>query len=651
MMKRTLFLALLLTACGPGVESNAQAATVAAASCSHTDVQTAINTAVAGDTVTVPAGSCTWTSTVTITGKALTLTGAGKTLTLITDQGSGGAALNITASATNFVDVSGFKFTASTAHANGMIQISGTQFSQAFRFHDNEVVASASGGRGIFVYYVYGLIDNNTISGASANQAISIRGGNVTGADGGFIPWQQPLTLGSANAVYIESNTLSKTTLLGGAEDIIDAYAGARFVIRHNTFNDAKAGFHGLDSGSMRSPVSFEIYSNVYTNNAASAPDRAMTIRGGTGMVFDNTFTANPGGFGNMLIIYTRACNLDPTILGWGEHGCDGTDYELGSTSLSANASRLACDISTNPTLGVGGCVAFPTTNWAAHVRFCSLDPETLCTGDSSCSAAGKGVCTRYLDGSSGDSNGGYPGRDQPGRGPGQVLNPIYIWNTTGTPVGAAQDQGSTNCDGRGLAHYLAENRDFYNYSTAVGAPQTVGVRRGALASRPATCTAGVAYWVTDAGEWDSTNGATADGRLDICTATNTWTAASYTPYTYPHPLIPAANPPAPDPLPGTPSIASFTGPTWAIFMWPKSTDAAHKAYNVYRCTSSGACSVLVKTITPASAIASRSSETMFIDTSLYTAGTYYYSVSDVNTSDYVGPATTPVSVTVTGKQ
>ncbi len=52
------------------------AATVVAASCSRADVQTAIDAAIAGDTVTVPAGTCTWTSPVTITDKALTLTGS-----------------------------------------------------------------------------------------------------------------------------------------------------------------------------------------------------------------------------------------------------------------------------------------------------------------------------------------------------------------------------------------------------------------------------------------------------------------------------------------------------------------------------------------------------------------------------------------------
>src|SRR5678815_5618224 len=53
------------------------AATVAATSCADSQVQTAINNASNGDTVLVPPGSCTWTFSVIIIGKYVTLQGAG----------------------------------------------------------------------------------------------------------------------------------------------------------------------------------------------------------------------------------------------------------------------------------------------------------------------------------------------------------------------------------------------------------------------------------------------------------------------------------------------------------------------------------------------------------------------------------------------
>src|SRR5262249_36216839 len=58
------------------VSAEGLAASVNASTCNSTDVQTAINMAQGGDTVVVPAGSCVWTTGVTVT-KAITLTGSG----------------------------------------------------------------------------------------------------------------------------------------------------------------------------------------------------------------------------------------------------------------------------------------------------------------------------------------------------------------------------------------------------------------------------------------------------------------------------------------------------------------------------------------------------------------------------------------------
>ena len=59
------------------------AATVEADSCSLAHVQAAHDAADRGDTVTVPAGSCTWSSYLSIT-KSITLQGAGAGVTTIT---------------------------------------------------------------------------------------------------------------------------------------------------------------------------------------------------------------------------------------------------------------------------------------------------------------------------------------------------------------------------------------------------------------------------------------------------------------------------------------------------------------------------------------------------------------------------------------
>ena len=60
-----------------------QAATIPATTCSRADVQAAITAASNGDTVTIPTGTCVWSSKVTIT-KSLTIQGAGIDETVIT---------------------------------------------------------------------------------------------------------------------------------------------------------------------------------------------------------------------------------------------------------------------------------------------------------------------------------------------------------------------------------------------------------------------------------------------------------------------------------------------------------------------------------------------------------------------------------------
>src|SRR5690349_3894633 len=56
--------------------SPASAATIAAASCSSADVSNAYNSTVNGDTLAIPPGACTWSSTLTVS-KNITIQGAG----------------------------------------------------------------------------------------------------------------------------------------------------------------------------------------------------------------------------------------------------------------------------------------------------------------------------------------------------------------------------------------------------------------------------------------------------------------------------------------------------------------------------------------------------------------------------------------------
>ena len=86
----------------------------------------------------------------------------------------------------------------------------------------------------------------------------------------------------------------------------------------------------------------------------------------------------------------------------------------------------------------------------------------------------------------------------------------------------------------------IKANRDFFaeeGFDDATG--MSVGTKAQMLASTPTL--RGVGWWVTDEGEWNSTNGATPDGQLYTWTGTQ-W-QFKYRPYPYPHPLRGAGAP------------------------------------------------------------------------------------------------------------
>jgi hypothetical protein len=276
---------------------------------------------------------------------------------------------------------------------------------------------------------VYGLIDHVTFDVTATGgsiQSVTITG-SPDGTDGGFTPWTRPLTLGSNKAVYVEDCVFNYSSQ---AEDSIDAYGGGRLVIRFSTFNNISVGFHGTDSGNRRSVFSYEIYNNTFTNNS-STKLRAATLRGGTGVFFNNTYGGTTSWNGITAMVYRACPPLDSSA--W--QTCNGTNWQIGSTDFKAQASRVA---STN-----GG------------VKFCSNARDTVCTSDAACGSGG--TCSTYFDGS---GPGGYACRDQVGRTHDQKLSPLYVWNNGAGDAGTYD--GGSSC-GSGLSTYLQAGRDYYN--------------------------------------------------------------------------------------------------------------------------------------------------------------------------------------------
>ena len=292
-------------------------ATINAKSCSQNDVQVAIDAASDGDTVLVPAGNCRWSSAVYVhQSKGLVLQGSGIDKTVIVDgTGSSSSLLFIKSSKGHPVRITGFTFDANGIDRSGLqgeIQVQG----DCRNFRIDHIRFSNLNDRGIVVaaggQELYGVIDHCIFE---APYETSVQGIAVLGAgaqDGAT--WERPLTLGTYKAVYIEDCTFKWAS---PPDSVLDAYAGARYVFRHNKVMGSHVGHHGCDSGNYRSVHSFEIYGNTFSYSGEKG-QRAFHFRGGTGVVFDNTFVGNYVGF---TVSNYRSCGSYGV---WGK--CDGTN-------------------------------------------------------------------------------------------------------------------------------------------------------------------------------------------------------------------------------------------------------------------------------------------------------------------------------------
>jgi hypothetical protein len=295
------------------------AATINAASCSQADVRTAIDRANSGDIVSVPTGTCAWSTTASYTPsvsvtKAITLKGAGIGRTIIRDETSSKASENLL-SISDGARVTGFTFTdmkrpAVTETAEPAIDAGGTDWRiDNNQFHPN----NADPGRGVSVSGA-GLIDHNVF--IDCKQGIEVWG------DGDLSWTSEPQTLGGRQAVYIEDNNFSYSECLDGA---LDAYDGARYVFRHNLLNGTNLGHHGLDSGGLRSTHSWEIYNNRF-DNVHEHIWVAFGSRGGSGVVFNNIVTGAYDSFG----LLENYRSDDSYATDWGT--CDGYNALDGNT-------------------------------------------------------------------------------------------------------------------------------------------------------------------------------------------------------------------------------------------------------------------------------------------------------------------------------
>lgn len=296
----------------------AHANTLAAASCSEADVDSAITAAAAGDTVTIPAGTCAWSSRY-ILSKTINLTGAGKDSTIITDATASGVDGLIYVTATGAFELSNFSMVGIKSNA---IRIgTGTSFkSTGWKIHDMNISSAGPGGTdGIMPWgMTYGVIYNMTFTDSNVD---------VTG--GADADWSADSSLGTANAVYIEDSVFTRTT--NDLKNAIDANNGGRYVVRHNSFINTHVYSHTLGTN-RRATRHWEIYDNDFY--APIAQWVWISMEAGTGVIYNNRI--HPGfSETGVSLQYQRTCGTPGAVTPWTSActGCTGTCSYDGNTS------------------------------------------------------------------------------------------------------------------------------------------------------------------------------------------------------------------------------------------------------------------------------------------------------------------------------
>jgi hypothetical protein len=253
-----------------------------AASARFEDVKVVARGATNGQVIYIPAGTATWTSTLTV-APSVSVIGAGTNATFIIDEvpRSPNQRPVISMSGTNY-ELSGITFkrgvTNVTVNYSGIISISGSNF----RIHD--ILFDNVAGLGGCIYSSMGLVDH---------VAANIPGGEVFQTfDSGYgdASWTRPVQAGTINALYFEDNYFPDNAYVPA----IDAYCGSVLVVRHNIFTNSWLGNHGTDSSQrQRSCKWMEVYQNVFVFPTATPYTPwpwVIYYRGGSGVVWSNLF-------------------------------------------------------------------------------------------------------------------------------------------------------------------------------------------------------------------------------------------------------------------------------------------------------------------------------------------------------------------------
>jgi hypothetical protein len=286
-------------------------ATITAATSSYADVNTAVNTTAArGDTVRIPSGSSTWSSTLTITKGVHLVGGSGGTTTITR---SADVAIQISPDATAISNDETIEVSQLTIDGGGasivMIDINGASAGGTKAFNNlmissnifqNGGTTTSGGGIISLTGQARGVIGRNTFNRCNVV-------GKIMGNDS-KTEWTNThynnFAYGNSDNLFFEDNTIRYSSSYGGADPgWIEIGQGGRLVIRYNVWSMSNASqtelwdIHGSQnwsggSGGQTSTMIVEAYGNGCYNATGY---RWVNHRGSWGLYFNNLVTGSGG--------------------------------------------------------------------------------------------------------------------------------------------------------------------------------------------------------------------------------------------------------------------------------------------------------------------------------------------------------------------
>ena len=438
-----------------------------AASPALADVQAVINAADPGDTVVVPAGSVTWTSTLSWS-KAIHLRAAGIGNTVITHTGT---AMTPNIAANLPWRISGFDFiganqTAIIARGGSKnVVISGCRFRNTTTSRTNAVRIGDVADIGL---YMHGVVADCIFLDTYVFVSCGM----------GETSWQAPTNLGGGDAIYFEDCSFSYPN--GAETNVIDCNNGARYVMRHNIIEDAYCEAHTLQNGWADYFVRGTRLVEIYENDFRCVRDgwnhwTAMFIRAGTGVIFINTSTHVGGWPRQQMVVLDNVRSMravDGGLLGRANGGNiidenspvdNGTGEHMGSN----NSATLVCS---GKGWSTDAFISVP--HYVYNLTDGSMGLITRNTSDTVTAMLSGGTDNNWDAGDQFKITNGYAALDQIGRGPDaavgddpviprytahrvpQADEPMYIWNNI---LDGMVREPNNNCE-----IHIQKNRDYY---------------------------------------------------------------------------------------------------------------------------------------------------------------------------------------------